>query len=58
VPVIVTGYCPGAAEEVAWNATFELIWEPVMTAGLKVAVTPAGRPEADKATVPVKPYNR
>jgi hypothetical protein len=28
---------------------------PVVLAGLKDAVTPAGRPEADKLTLPVKP---
>src|SRR5579859_3210324 len=28
---------------------------PLVLAGLKLAVTPAGRPEADKLTLPVKP---
>src|SRR6266849_6256219 len=29
---------------------------PMVLAGLKEAVTPLGRPEADKLTVPVKPF--
>lgn len=52
VPVMVTTNVPVAAVplEVSVN-----VLDVVVLAGLKEAVTPAGRPAADKATEPVKP---
>lgn len=54
VPVIVTATVPRVAVVVAVKVR---VLFPVVLAGLKVAVTPAGRPEADRLTVPVKPFN-
>jgi hypothetical protein len=53
VPAMVTTLVPGAAELLAVNVT-EL--EPLVVAGLKAAVTPAGRPAADRVTLPLKPF--
>jgi len=53
VPVIVTVLVPGVAMLVAANVR-ELVL--VVEAGEKVAVTPLGRPDAVKATLPVKPF--
>ena len=53
VPVIVTVYVPGAAELLA-----AMVIELPFVAGFvaKEAVTPAGSPEADRVTAPLKPY--
>ncbi len=53
VPVMVTVLVPVAAVLLAVNVR-ELV--VVVEAGAKVAVTPAGSGDADKATVPVKPF--
>jgi len=52
VPVMVTTNVPVAA--VPLEVTVNVL-DVVVLAGLKEAVTPEGRPEADKATEPVKP---
>ena len=51
---MVTVEVPVAAVELAVNVT-----ELVEVVGLvpKLAVTPEGRPEADKVTLPVKPFD-
>ena len=53
VPVIVKVYCPTATEPltVSVNVLFD-----VVGLGEKVAVTPLGRPETERFTLPVKPY--
>ena len=52
VPVTVTVYAPAAAVLLAVSvSTLELVED----VGLKEAVTPLGRPEAVKATLPVNP---
>ena len=53
VPVIVMVDVPVAAVALAVRVN-ELV--VVAEAGLKDAVTPLGRPDADKLTVPVKPF--
>ena len=53
VPVIVTVLVPAAAVLLAANVS-ELV--VVVEAGVKVAVTPLGRPDAVKATLPVNPF--
>src|SRR5690349_11562953 len=52
VPVIITGKVPTAAVPAVVRVRV-LVVEVV--AGLNDGVTPAGRPEADKLTLPVKP---
>ena len=52
VPVMVTVDVPVVAVALAVNVKLLL---PVVLAGLKLAVTPAGNPEADKLTLPLKP---
>lgn len=52
-PVIVTVVVPVAAVLLAINVKELLL---VVTAGLNVAVTPDGRPDADKVTFPLKPF--
>ena len=52
VPVIITVAAVSVAVVDALNVTVLL---PVVEAGLKEAVTPAGRPLALSATLPVKP---
>ena len=52
VPVIVTGNVPTPAVLAAVRVR-ELVVAVVL--GLNEAVTPAGRPEADKLTLPLKP---
>jgi hypothetical protein len=52
VPVMVTVAAPTVAVLVAVNVN---VLVPVVFAGLKDAVTPLGRPEADKLTLPLKP---
>jgi hypothetical protein len=53
VPVIVTVEVPVAAVALAVSVK-ELV--VVAEAGLKEAVTPLGRPDADKLTLPVNPF--
>lgn len=53
VPVIVTVEVPVVAVLLAVNVTVLLV---VVLAGLKEAVTPLGRPEADKLTLPLNPF--
>ena len=52
VPVTVTVTVPVAAVPLAVNVTVLVL---VVLLGLKDAVTPFGRPDADKLTVPLKP---
>ena len=52
VPVTVTVAVPVVAVVLAVNVRLLV---PVVLAGLKVAVTPAGNPDADKLTLPLKP---
>ena len=54
VPVIVSGYCPAVAEFVAYRKS-ELL--EVVGFVAQSAVTPAGNPETDNTTLPVKPYS-
>ena len=51
-PVIVTVAAPAAALLLAENVSVLVVVAPP---GLKDAVTPVGRPDADKLTVPLKP---
>jgi hypothetical protein len=53
VPVIVTVTVPVAAELLAVRVN---TLDVVALAGLKAAVTPLGRPDADNATLPVNPF--
>ena len=52
VPVMVTVAVPVVAVPLAVNVS---VLVPVVLAGLKVAVTPAGNPDAERLTLPVKP---
>ena len=54
VPVIVTRLVPVVAPLLAVNVT-ELGVVVVADVGLKLAVTPVGRPDATKLTLPLKP---
>jgi hypothetical protein len=54
VPVMVTLYCPTAAELLAVSVS---VLFPVMGFGEKDAVTPLGRPEAESVTLPVNPFD-
>src|SRR5215472_10887068 len=54
VPVTVTVTVPVVAVLLAVSVN---VLAPVVVAGLNAAVTPLGRPEADKATLPLKPLN-
>ena len=53
VPVIVSGYGPAATE---LDAVRVKVLLPVAGLGEKEAVTPVGRPETDRFTLPVNPY--
>ena len=53
VPVMVTLYCPRLAELLAVNVSALLY--PVVGFGEKDAVTPLGRPDAERVTLPVNP---
>jgi len=53
LPVIVTLYCPAAAELLAVSVS---VLAPVVGLGEKDAVTPLGRPEAERVTLPVNPF--
>jgi hypothetical protein len=52
VPVMVIVALPTVAIAFAISVT---VLVPVALTGLKAAVTPAGRPDADKATLPANP---
>lgn len=56
VPVIVTVAVPVVAVLVAVNVKVLVLVVLVVLAGLNEGVTPLGRPEADKATLPLKPF--
>jgi hypothetical protein len=53
VPVMVTVDVPVVAVALAVSVNVLVL---VVLLGLKEAVTPLGRPEADKLTLPVKPF--
>ena len=53
VPVMVTVTVPVVAVPLAVSVNVLVL---VVLLGLKDAVTPLGRPEADKLTLPVKPF--
>ena len=53
MPVIVTVDVPVAAVLLAVSVTVLVL---VVLVGLNEAVTPLGRPDADRATLPVKPF--
>jgi len=53
VPVIVTVAVPVVAALLAVSVSVLAVVELL---GLNVAVTPPGRPEADKLTLPLKPF--
>src|SRR5258708_38557898 len=55
IPVMVTVVVPVAAVPLAVSVN---VLVPVVLAGLNDAVTPLGRPAADKLTLPVKPLCR
>ena len=52
VPLMVTVVVPVVAVPLAVNVTVLVL---VVLAGLKLAVTPPGRPEAERLTEPLKP---
>ena len=52
----VTVTVPGVAELLAESVSVLELVGLVVLVGLKAAVTPAGKPEADKLTLPVKPF--
>ena len=54
VPVMVTVTVPVAAEALAVKVS---VLELVAGLGLKFVVTPLGRPEADRLTLPLNPFN-
>lgn len=54
VPVTVIFVVPAVA---VLDAVRVNVLVPVVDAGLKLAVTPVGRPPAARATVPLKPFN-
>ena len=54
VPVMVTLYCPRLAELLAVKVT---VLFPFVGFGEKDAVTPLGRPEVERVTLPVNPYD-
>ena len=53
VPVMVTGTVPMGAVPLAVSVTVLAV---LAGFGLNIAVTPVGRPEADKLTLPLKPF--
>ena len=54
LPVIVTLYCPTAAELLAVNIS---PLDPVVGFGKKDAVTPLGTPDAKRLTPPANPFS-
>ena len=55
MPVIVTVALPVVAVPLAVSVSVLVV---VVLLGLNVAITPLGRPEADRLTLPVKPFCR
>ena len=55
VPVMVSGKVPGGVLASVFTVSVEEP-EPLTEVGLKLAVTPAGRPLTEKFTVPEKPF--
>jgi len=55
VPVMVIVYCPTGAEALAVRVIV-LFWYPVMEFGEKDAVTPLGKPDAERLTLPLNPF--
>jgi len=55
VPVMVRLYCPTGAELLAVNVS--VAPNTVAGFGEKDAVTPLGRPDADRVTLPLNPYD-
>ena len=53
MPVIVTGNVPVVAPLLAVSVN---VLVPIVLVGLSVAVTPLGWPEADRLTLPLKPF--
>jgi hypothetical protein len=53
VPVTVSVYCPTAAELLAVRVS---VLVPVVGLGANDAVTPLGRPDTVRLTLPVNPY--
>jgi hypothetical protein len=53
VPVTMTTVVPGDADLLAANVT---VLEPAVLGELNEAVTPLGRPDTDRLTVPLKPF--
>jgi hypothetical protein len=56
VPVMVTVTVPVVAALLAASVKVLLFVAEVVGLGLNAAVTPLGRPEADKLTLPLKPF--
>jgi hypothetical protein len=56
VPVMVTVIVPVVAVPLAVSVNVLLFVAEVVGLGLNAAVTPLGRPEADKLTLPLKPF--
>ena len=54
VPVMTMLYCPRLAVLLAVSVTVQV---PVVGFGANDAVTPLGKPDAEKATLPVNPYS-
>jgi hypothetical protein len=52
VPLIVSVHSPEVVASLTLTVSVELL--PLVDAGLKLAVAPAGKPLTDKATAPVK----
>ena len=55
VPVMVTLYCPRGAELLAVNVSTLVPVVGFVGFGEKDAITPLGRPEAERVAVPVNP---
>jgi hypothetical protein len=53
VPVMVSVFVPRAAEAAAVNVS---VLNPVVGFGANAAVTPLGRPDTERLTLPVNPY--
>ena len=56
LPVIVSGEVPVGVEASVLIVSVEVPEPPVTVAGLNVPVAPAGRPDTDRETSPVKPF--
>lgn len=53
LPVMIALYVPGAAELLTENVTVLVVF---VLGALKLAVMPAGSPEAIRLTIPLKPF--